>query len=1766
MLNIKEYREKYPEISQQYPEDAKLASALYQSQVLNKNVIPSITPFEDWNKQFLAETPSMTFSDKAIQKVKQAGYEGAQIQTGVLESVQKMGINLKRGVEDIINAPQYYLGKAFGPTWVQEAIDRTELEKQAVREATDARVGTLFGLGDLVGGSNVKGKPENILELVKLQQEEGKYKGTLKDFLNDKEGLLTGRGRVRLDTLPDSYKEALLSNTIPDSERELSNFDVELVRPESSLGKTVSFVSKDIAPFMVELLGLKQGVVDKLLKAPKWLKSLDNKITDSLKASGKEGYLVQRAKGIGTSLQTSAREFPSLTIAGEIVGQTQLDPYQDRLANVIGDMVSKDEYFGDDIIEFLYTEETDSEVEARLKMALENVFVYGAASGVQAGLGATFQTAIGVLQTVKKGSQALKGQFGKRLGDEYVTNLTRIVDEEGNLTKEQAEEVLNLTQETPFRKFLNKIILPVFRQGAKSQRMFEGERQYITNKRAIEQETYNLTDALDQEIDQLLIKIESGVSIPGFNFKNKEEAWEYINTLITGDYRMFGVLTSKRFEAPVTQSAGFRKAISDLPESLKGNIIKSRNIVDDLSTRLLNSNVVNPEVKTIIEDGIGRYLNTSYKFFTNPNWEPSKEVQQRFINYLVRSKTVKNEIAAQDYINKLLKGREKDDLISTYSTTLKRLNDKLFIEKKELPKELQDFLGKINDANFNINNTVSKLAHWTQLDRMFANLKQSGENVLYYSDAQRKKLLDIASNPNTKEGLKARNILNNFTARLGGEPTSDTVPRFGELQGYWTTPTIQKSLSQTAGYQKTWYDSLKDNPLFGGWMSFRHAGNINNTVGNNITHERNFAAGPIFLAANGTVPSLAAMGESAKVIANNLFKVHGEKLDDYYIDLQKRGVINTSLVVGELKKTFDDLMQSKNGGTWIQAKYDKIIERGGFVGKTAKGVKTVKSIAIDKPVEAATKLYMAEDDFWKIIYYENQLQTLKKALPDVPEEVIKSRAAYIVKNTMPNYDLVSPFFQQLRVTPFGNFLSFRFEEIRTTFNMYAMALDEIASDNPQIQAMGMKRFAGANVIAGPIGIGTIGSETSKLLNGITDEQDLAIHELENEWSRYSSKFYSTDDKGNIYGVDATYTDPYTDIHRSMVRLAYDKMAGKIEGKEFQDSFTKVLIEEINQLINPFISTGISAQAINKALITRKDDFDRDLYTEEDPDSLIPIIFQSRENFKKFLTTLTSQTLVPGVFRNANRLIEAKKYEGVEKEYKYDLGTELLANTLGIRSKKIEPKKMFSRRVAYLNGVRSQSKVGFDRFISDGDKTPEELEKRYKQFLDKRMTIDAEIRMAVDAGYSLGLSYDTMEEELKSRNISKADRERFLLTSKYSPYILTPNDIDKILKNNPEIRKYNVGIGQTTLPTELRNNITKIHQEYYGKHLIRLPYYSKERKKAVEENVLSLYPVSEFYKDWAEEMELVEGKQKPRDNKYEGGEVQDEYPVPFVKKDPKDRESDDLGGASYQEQMDRLGFNRGSVVDINVIGDQTFRTYEDGSRVRGPNIIPEQGLKNVMPILEFLGGAGILKGGKAVKEIGEEVIEKASVPKTVYHGTTPMNRGITEIKSANLRLSSPNERLQSAIFTAKGKQDAFKYARYDDKNLFKIDMSDVSKLQNLLKVGKNQILNTSKPNKKLIKKLDNEIAKFSTANSKTVLGQDAKLKAKLLTDFKNQLGKDSYVSKVGPTVRDFLTQNNVRILKTNPTNYFIRNQGKGSLARGKMEDTYILLEDSVPIKL
>ena len=137
-------------------------------------------------------------------------------------------------------------------------------------------------------------------------------------------------------------------------------------------------------------------------------------------------------------------------------------------------------------------------------------------------------------------------------------------------------------------------------------------------------------------------------------------------------------------------------------------------------------------------------------------------------------------------------------------------------------------------------------------------------------------------------------------------------------------------------------------------------------------------------------------------------------------------------------------------------------------------------------------------------------------------------------------------------------------------------------------------------------------------------------------------------------------------------------------------------------------------------------------------------------------------------------------------------------------------------------------------------------------------------------------------------------------------------------------------------------------------------------------------------------------------------------------------------------------------------------------------------------LDYLIAGGAIKGAKVIGNVGKEVIEKASVPKSVFHGSAPQAKRYTEIKSANFQSNTPNQRLQSAIFTTADKTLARKYGNWDDRNVYEIDLSDVSKLKNLLNIGKNQVLNTSKPSEKIVANLDKKIKELSVGDNSNMI--------------------------------------------------------------------------------
>ena len=55
------------------------------------------------------------------------------------------------------------------------------------------------------------------------------------------------------------------------------------------------------------------------------------------------------------------------------------------------------------------------------------------------------------------------------------------------------------------------------------------------------------------------------------------------------------------------------------------------------------------------------------------------------------------------------------------------------------------------------------------------------------------------------------------------------------------------------------------------------------------------------------------------------------------------------------------------------------------------------------------------------------------------------------------------FVQSIRKLPFGNFVSFPAEMIRTTYNIIELGAKEATSNNPKLRQMGLRRLLGAYV-------------------------------------------------------------------------------------------------------------------------------------------------------------------------------------------------------------------------------------------------------------------------------------------------------------------------------------------------------------------------------------------------------------------------------------------------------------------------------------------------------------------------------------------------------------------------------------------------------------------------------------------------------------------------------------------------------------------------------
>ena len=95
-------------------------------------------------------------------------------------------------------------------------------------------------------------------------------------------------------------------------------------------------------------------------------------------------------------------------------------------------------------------------------------------------------------------------------------------------------------------------------------------------------------------------------------------------------------------------------------------------------------------------------------------------------------------------------------------------------------------------------------------------------------------------------------------------------------------------------------------------------------------------------------------------------------------------------------------------------------------------------------------------------------------------------AAWYITNLYPTYSKVPDVIKAIRILPFGNFVAFPAEMLRTSANIMQVSLRGISSNNPKLRAMGLQRLLGLVTVFGAAEYGA--SKLSEALSGLSDEE------------------------------------------------------------------------------------------------------------------------------------------------------------------------------------------------------------------------------------------------------------------------------------------------------------------------------------------------------------------------------------------------------------------------------------------------------------------------------------------------------------------------------------------------------------------------------------------------------------------------------------------------------------------------------------------------------
>ena len=619
----------------------------------------------------------------------------------------------------------------------------------------------------------------------------------------------------------------------------------------------------------------------------------------------------------------------------------------------------------------------------------------------------------------------------------------------------------------------------------------------------------------------------------------------------------------------------------NISEDLARELIDARTLMDDLSYQISITPGFSAQAREAIQSNMGAYLRRSFEAFENNGFRPTDIATQDLINLKSRAnfdETVilnagKGKILNPEQISALaLRSKElaeievkelrknfTDDLFD--HTGLARSVSRIYQKNQKLSPEMKAFLGEIKNPSENIILSVARASRMLHTQQLYNTISREGRNKYIFGNHGD----NLADN-----SLRAKRAgddygANIYTAQIKG--TNST------LDNKFTTPEFAKFIyRQEDKFVKLETDAALTN-MYRSFIAYKGFTKLQQTAYNHRTQLRNAYGGYQMGLLNGHVISQFNKNTSEmlwkEVFTRGKRTIEARMSAQEYDKLLGLGVINTSVVVGQARAMIEG---GSNSALPQLVRF--VVTPNEKVYKTVTGAvdsnvgRKIKSTVL-KPIE----VYQAGDDVWKAGVFYEELNILKKALPNADVAVLERQAALTVRNNMPNYDLLPPVIKGMRQLPFGDYVAFPTSVIRSYGHTFKQAFREMSSTNSVLRQRGVERFTGA--VFTPL-LTKTGAVASGAIYGLSREEINDRKTLTSSYSDGSDMIFFRDSEGELFSSDFKSLNTYDTIVGPFSAAYHEVIKGNLQGKELDDLLMNGVGVALEELLNPYLAKPMAS--------------------------------------------------------------------------------------------------------------------------------------------------------------------------------------------------------------------------------------------------------------------------------------------------------------------------------------------------------------------------------------------------------------------------------------------------------------------------------------------------------------------------------------------------------------------------------------------------------------